>query len=61
MCSRVVLGQEKPQTPPKVQLGNALAILSPTQGADFSGYSRDLLVSMKDNWIASLPDSVEEG
>jgi TonB family protein len=61
VCSPIVLGQEKPQTPPKLQLGNSLQIVSPTRGADFSGYGRELLASIKRNWIALLPDSVKSG
>ena len=61
MCSPIVIGQDKPQTPPKVQLGNSLTILSPTRGADFSRYGSDVLTSIKRNWVASLPDSVKAG
>ena len=61
MWSQIALGQDKPQSRPKIQLGNGLQILSPTRGADFSGYSRDLLVAIKRNWIASLPESVYSG
>jgi TonB family protein len=61
LFSPFVLGQDKPQTPPKLQLGNAVSILTLTRGADFSGYVRDMLASIKRNWIASLPDSVKAG
>jgi TonB family protein len=61
LFSPFVLGQDKPQTPPKMQLGNAVSILTPTRGADFSGYVQDMLASIKRNWIASLPDSVKAG
>jgi TonB family protein len=61
MCSPAVLGQDKPQTPPRVQIGNSLTILSPTRGADFSVYGSDVLVSIKRNSLASLPDSVKAG
>jgi TonB family protein len=61
VCSPIVLGQDKPQTSPKVQLGCGLTILSPTRGADFSRYGSDVLLSIKRNLIASLPDSVKAG
>ena len=61
LLSPFVLGQDKPQTPPKMQLGNVVQILTPTRGADFSGYVRDMLASIKRNWIASLPESVKSG
>jgi TonB family protein len=57
----LVFGQDKPQTPPKFQIGNGLQILTPTRGVDFSGYARDLLAKSKSNTIASLPDSVKSG
>jgi TonB family protein len=60
-CSPITRGQDKPQSPSKIQIGNGLQILTPTQGADFSGYGRDLLASIRRNWIASLPDSVKAG
>jgi TonB family protein len=61
VCSPITVAQDKPQTPPKVQIGNSLSILSPTRGADFSHYGSDVLVSIRRNLIASLPDSVEAG
>jgi TonB family protein len=60
-CSPIAAGQTTPQPPPKVQIGNSLTILSPTRGADFSRYGSDVLVSIKRNLIASLPDSVKAG
>ncbi len=57
VCSPIALGQTHPHTSPGRQAGNSLQILSPTRGADFSGYSRDLMVSIKRNWIASMPES----
>jgi TonB family protein len=61
VCSPIALGQTNPQTPPKRQARNALQILSPTRGADFSGYGRDLMVSIKRNWIVSMPESFYSG
>jgi TonB family protein len=61
VCSPIAVGQTNAQTPPKLQIGYGLQILSPTRGADFSGYSQDLLAALKRNTIASLPDSVKSG
>jgi TonB family protein len=61
MCSPITRGQDKPQAPPKFQVGNGMTILSPTRGVDFSGYARDLMAKIKRNEIASLPDSVKAG
>ena len=61
MFSAIAAGQTTPQAPPKVQIGNSLTILSPTRGSDFSRYSSDVLMSIKRNLIASLPDSVKAG
>jgi TonB family protein len=61
VCPPIVAGQTSSQTPPKVQIGTSLTILSPTRGADFSRYGSDVLVSIKRNLIASLPDSVKAG
>jgi outer membrane biosynthesis protein TonB len=61
MCSPIAIGQTSAQTPPKVQIGYALQILSPTRGADFSGYIQDLMAALKRDTIASLPDSVKSG
>ena len=57
LFSPFTFGQDKPQTSPGRQAGNTLQILSPTLGMDFSGYGRDLMVSIKRNWIASMPES----
>jgi TonB family protein len=61
VCSSIAPGQTNPQTPPKPQIGTALQILSLTRGADFSGYVRDLMATIRRNTIASLPDSVKAG
>jgi TonB family protein len=57
----VAAGQSNAQSPPKRQAGNSLHILSPTRGADFSGYSRDLMTTLKRKWIASMPESFYSG
>jgi TonB family protein len=53
--------QTNAQSPPKRQAGNSLQILSPTRGADFSGYSRDLITTLKRKWIASMAKSFYSG
>jgi len=61
VCAPIAAGQTTPQTPPKAQLGIAVRILSPTRGADFAGYTQDLVMTLRRNAIASLPDSVKAG
>ena len=59
--SPIALGQTNPQGRSKLQAGNALQILSPTRGADFSGYTREFMAKLKRNWTASMPESFYAG
>ena len=61
LFSPFVPGQDKPPSPLKPSFGTSLQILSPTRGADFSGYAQDLMAKLKRNTIASLGDSVKSG
>jgi TonB family protein len=56
-CSPIAVGQTNPHRLSTAQAGNTLQILSSTRGADFSSYGRDFMVSIKRNWIASMPES----
>ncbi len=58
MCSPIALGQAKA---PRGQAGTALKFVSPTQGADFSGYTRDLQSSIDRKWIYLMPESFYMG
>ena len=42
-------------------MSNGLQILTPTDGVDFSSYARDLLVKVKRNWFAVMPESAQLG
>jgi TonB family protein len=44
---------------PKVS--QALEMLTPTEGVDFNSYMRDLYISVKHEWFASMPPSVQQG
>src|SRR5271167_3787907 len=39
------------------QEGNAVTILTPTEGVDFNSYINRLLAKLKQNWIAVMPES----
>jgi len=56
-----VLGQSTQQTPAKPQLGMAVTILTPTEGVDFSHYIEQSVKTIKQNWIASLPEAAKTG
>ena len=43
------------------QVGNAVTILSPTEGVDFSNYIQRLLATLKRNWYAVMPESAMMG
>ncbi|HEY0703034.1 MAG TPA: TonB C-terminal domain-containing protein [Candidatus Acidoferrales bacterium] len=43
------------------QTGNAVDILSPTEGVDFDPYIRRLIAKVKQNWYAVMPESVYLG
>jgi outer membrane biosynthesis protein TonB len=43
------------------QTGNAVDILSPTEGVDFSGYIARLIAKVKQNWFTVMPESVYLG
>ena len=61
MCSRIVLGQTNPRDRSKLHIGNAVQILSPTRGADFSGYTNELMATLKRRWIYLMPESFYMG
>jgi TonB family protein len=61
MCSPIVPGQINHRTPSKLQIGNAVQILSLTRGADFSGYTEALMATLKRRWIYSMPASFYTG
>jgi hypothetical protein len=43
------------------QTGNAVDILSPTEGVDFSGYIARLVAKVRQNWYTVMPESVYLG
>jgi len=55
--SPIATGQTNPRRSAGRQAGNSLQILSPTRGADFCGYTRDLMAALKRKWIFSMPES----
>jgi TonB family protein len=61
MCSPIALGQINPRRLSKVQAGDTLQILSPTRGADFSGYCRELRATLSRKWIYLMPESFYMG
>jgi TonB family protein len=61
VCSPVALGQIKHQASARQQAATTLTILSPTRGADFSGYERNLLASIDRKWIYAIPESFYMG
>ena len=61
LFSPFVPGQDKPPSPLKPSFGTSLQILSPTRGADFSGYAQELMATLKRNTIASLGESLKSG
>jgi TonB family protein len=61
VCSPNVLGQIKARALSKNQAATTLTILSPTGGADFSGYEDHLLSSIDRRWIHEMPESFYMG
>jgi TonB family protein len=61
VCSPIAHGQAYRQRASKLQAENALQILSPTEGADFCGYTRHLMATLKRKWIYVMPESFYEG
>jgi TonB family protein len=61
MYSPIVLGQANPRYRSKLQIGNVVQILSPTRGADFSGYTEGLMAKLKRRWIYVMPESFYTG
>jgi TonB family protein len=57
VCSLIAVGQTNPRRMSKAQAGNTLQILSPTRGADFSGYCRELRATLSRKWIHLMPES----
>jgi TonB family protein len=45
----------------KAHAACAIQLLSDTQGVDFNSYLRDVYVSVKHRWFASMPPSIEKG
>jgi outer membrane biosynthesis protein TonB len=43
------------------QAGNAVTILTPTEGVDFNSYINRLIAKVKQNWYAVMPESVYLG
>jgi TonB family protein len=41
--------------------GCAIEMLSDTEGVDFNSYLRDMYFSVKKNWFANMPSSLERG
>jgi TonB family protein len=41
--------------------GNAVTILTPTEGVDFSNYINRVLATVKQNWYAVMPESARLG
>jgi outer membrane biosynthesis protein TonB len=39
----------------------ALEMLTPTEGVNFNSYMHDLYISVKHEWFASMPPSVQQG
>ncbi len=55
------IGQTIAQSRSKLQIGNAVQILSPTRGADFSGYTQKMMATLKRQWIYLMPESFYTG
>jgi TonB family protein len=45
----------------KATSGLAIEMLSDTEGVDFNSYLRDAYLSVKKNWLANMPPSVQKG
>ncbi|MFZ3329361.1 MAG: TonB family protein, partial [Candidatus Acidiferrales bacterium] len=43
------------------QVGNAVTILTPTEGVDFNSYITRLVARVKQNWYAVMPESAYMG
>ena len=43
------------------QVGNAVTILTPTEGVDFNSYIARLVARVKQNWYAVMPESAYMG
>ena len=61
MCSPIAAGQTNPRTRSKLQVGNTVQFLSPTRGADFSGYTEHLMATLKRKWIYLMAESFYMG
>jgi TonB family protein len=46
---------------PGVGMGNAVQILTPTEGVDFNDYIQRVIASVKRNWYAVMPESAQLG
>ncbi len=42
-------------------MGNAVQILTPTEGVDFNDYIQRVIASVKRNWYAVMPESAQLG
>jgi TonB family protein len=69
LVAPLVLAQDTPepsapggsQNRSKPAVGNAVTILTPTEGVDFNHYISGLVSKVKTNWYASMPNSVYTG
>jgi TonB family protein len=61
VCSQIAVGQTIARNRSKLEIENTLQILSPTRGADFSGYTQKLMATLKRRWIYLMPESFYTG